>query len=798
MGTFLIAISIVFSPLGLSYLYSAITGKKSKHLIDIEAHYGFLKEKGGLWVLIFLISAGLLFIFNQIVRLLWLVTVLFLFIIEIFRWLYENIFAPTIVFLLKIIFHYLIKWPWWLFRLSFDQFKNATTKRTYKMSAIGLFVSMLILFLFNYFQYEFDYPPAIMIIFGVTLAQLPLAWIFGTIASWRNSRESENHEAEINDHSSHGFKTIQFICFFIVSEFGLLLLELALVSTGLFKEFGITLNGLFSGPNIILAALLILNTIIILFAQAIAPTFLLYHNGPFLKNALPFLNVIKSKFLQYIFGTILALPMMIILSILPLLFLAISLVTTGYFFNSVYSYRINTIEGRLNENQKAISLYGSNDLFNAKQVTDLQFSEFLKNLDERQVLIEKRNELYLNNFYFKKYFTVVDFINKIPLFLQPVRSKQEINRMADQTRKESSLLQKSKEEQVTQIILSTDNITKQMKKLVGADSTMQNFTGKDTSRLRVLNEELISLDIRKERITDITSHKQLYLTETEATLKNAFLYERLAYIFLGIWNALLWALVLAFMASLFGNLYYAIYSFKNEPREIYIKQLATELHTKNRNQPLLGISVMLIFPAIFFIGMQFISVNDFFKNINIFKSMNNINRAPLLNETFFTSSAQSPAPQNISAGSDLVDAEIEQTPVNSFDTPPPPPPSAVGNEVGVTAVAEDSPSQGQVFTVVEVQPRYPGGQEACAEFLAENIHYPREAKELGIQGKVFVTFVVESDGSITDVRVLRGIGGGCDEEAVRVVKSMRKWLPGIQRGDYVRAQFNLPVKFTLQ
>jgi protein TonB len=69
---------------------------------------------------------------------------------------------------------------------------------------------------------------------------------------------------------------------------------------------------------------------------------------------------------------------------------------------------------------------------------------------------------------------------------------------------------------------------------------------------------------------------------------------------------------------------------------------------------------------------------------------------------------------------------------------------------------------------------------------------------LGVQGKVYVTFVVEVDGSITDVKVLRGIGSGCDDEAVRVVKSMPKWVPGKQRGVPVRVQFNLPINFKLQ
>ena len=117
-------------------------------------------------------------------------------------------------------------------------------------------------------------------------------------------------------------------------------------------------------------------------------------------------------------------------------------------------------------------------------------------------------------------------------------------------------------------------------------------------------------------------------------------------------------------------------------------------------------------------------------------------------------------------------------------------------EVKTQVIEQEAPKE--IFTVVEEQPTYPGGDEARIKFLQENMKYPEEAKELGVQGKVFVTFVVEVDGSITDVKVLRGIGSGCDDEAIRVVKSMPKWVPGKQRGVPVRVQFNLPINFKLQ
>lgn len=113
-------------------------------------------------------------------------------------------------------------------------------------------------------------------------------------------------------------------------------------------------------------------------------------------------------------------------------------------------------------------------------------------------------------------------------------------------------------------------------------------------------------------------------------------------------------------------------------------------------------------------------------------------------------------------------------------------------------VEEEEVVEEQIFMVVESMPAFPGGEASLNKYLYENITYPQMAKESGIQGRVFVTFVVEKDGTVTDVRVLRGIGGGCDEEAIRVVENMPKWAPGKQRGKPVRVQFNLPIKFTLQ
>lgn len=105
--------------------------------------------------------------------------------------------------------------------------------------------------------------------------------------------------------------------------------------------------------------------------------------------------------------------------------------------------------------------------------------------------------------------------------------------------------------------------------------------------------------------------------------------------------------------------------------------------------------------------------------------------------------------------------------------------------------------QDSFFITVEVMPSFPGGIEARGKYLNDNIKYPDEAIKAGIQGTCYMNFVVETDGRITNVRVLRGIGGGCDEEAIRVIQDMPEWEPGLQRGKPVRVQYNMPIKFTL-
>lgn len=103
----------------------------------------------------------------------------------------------------------------------------------------------------------------------------------------------------------------------------------------------------------------------------------------------------------------------------------------------------------------------------------------------------------------------------------------------------------------------------------------------------------------------------------------------------------------------------------------------------------------------------------------------------------------------------------------------------------------------EVFVIVEEQAEFPGGLDSMYAYIVKNLKYPEAAKEKGIEGRVFVNFIIEKDGSISNVKILRGIGGGCDEAVVEMIKNMPKWKPGKQKGKPVRLQFNLPINFEL-
>lgn len=115
-------------------------------------------------------------------------------------------------------------------------------------------------------------------------------------------------------------------------------------------------------------------------------------------------------------------------------------------------------------------------------------------------------------------------------------------------------------------------------------------------------------------------------------------------------------------------------------------------------------------------------------------------------------------------------------------------------------VFEEAPEEEEVdeiFTIVEDQPEFPGGMQAFYSYVGKKMKYPSQARRMGIEGRVYLEFIVDKDGSVTNVRSVKGIGAGCDEEAVRVMKTVPKFKPGKQRGRPVKVKMVMPIYFKL-
>ena len=147
----------------------------------------------------------------------------------------------------------------------------------------------------------------------------------------------------------------------------------------------------------------------------------------------------------------------------------------------------------------------------------------------------------------------------------------------------------------------------------------------------------------------------------------------------------------------------------------------------------------------------------------------------------------------VSAASDIKEVEkLTQTIEDKIE------PIDVGEDYPIdfgTSTKTEIPDE--PFLVVEEMPQFPGGDEALLSFIAKNIKYPKAAQRMGIEGRVTLSFIIDEKGAITNIKVLRGVGAGCDEEAIRVLKLLPNYSPGKQRGVPVKVQMQLPVNFVL-
>jgi len=205
----------------------------------------------------------------------------------------------------------------------------------------------------------------------------------------------------------------------------------------------------------------------------------------------------------------------------------------------------------------------------------------------------------------------------------------------------------------------------------------------------------------------------------------------------------------------------------------------------------LVISLLMVFLALELVGSRE-------KSEVVFANREQVFSDEVVLQTKQEQETQPPPPQQQQIAISLIEVVANNIKLEDFTVDMESTTDLVTEEIyGIEDTKVEVVVEAEIFVIVEILPEYPGGDEARIRFLQENLVYPKFAREAQLEGKVYIGFVVEPDGRLTNFSVVRSVAPILDEEAMRVVKMMPKWNPGKQRGRAVRVQFQVPITFTL-
>ncbi|MFM7217274.1 MAG: hypothetical protein ACKO1U_04570 [Bacteroidota bacterium] len=293
----------------ISHIYMNWSGKAPAGLIDLSEYFKKSKEKGRFWELLQVITTPLVFIYNQIVLVIWLFSGL----LSWGVWLFQNLVVDGVWLVVRLLLHYLVLWPWRIVRMAFEQIKPTWSRRTYRLGATGIFLSGAAYFLGRYLVLQWGLNEAVRYFFTVA-SMLPLAWTLSRIASIRHAEkygESDNS------------KTPLYLLLFIGTALGILALQYVLYLIASKTFLAPVFTALFAGGSILLSGLLVFNCIIVLFLLSVLPQHLFYSATDLRTLSTSLLHHLKNKWPQYIFGALAISIPAFLLSLLP------SLLITG-------------------------------------------------------------------------------------------------------------------------------------------------------------------------------------------------------------------------------------------------------------------------------------------------------------------------------------------------------------------------------------------------------------------------------------------------------------------------------------
>jgi len=560
-------IIIPIALLTISLLHLGFAGIKPPYLFTLDKSDQFINNKNSFWMFFkpLLILTG--FVYDIIVWTIWGVYLIYEFILDIIQliktilyWIFYAIlwflklYVPPIRLLYRWFIYYLIRWPWWLYKLSFVNINNAFKRNYYFVSVWGTIIGLEIIFLF-YFIGVITGKYGLVAV-GIILSILPFAWSFGEISNIKKEGLVKKPYWEVRKNFNNGMESVRNILIYLVIFLVLAIIQIFLDMAGWIPTVGYSFLGIAFNINTLISFILIVLAFILFFASAILPTNLLFGGKSQLdlNEMLSQLGIISRKFFRVLFVSVPSSFFGVFVLLLPAILFVLTVGLTIEIKDNVLETRITTLKERSD-------FVGKGNIINPTAIHRLEIEiERLKTYQEFPFIT------------FGDIMTVDALKNNIKTY------QNNLGVLKDKL----AQLEKTYDERGSYI----GNEIERAQQIGDMELRMEMEDKNETERKRL--EE----DYRKNK-----ADLNIKITNTEKDIKYAKNYSMQTYVvffFVGIWLSVFAGFVIAFFISFLGNIYYDLYHFNEDGKPVYLMQKVYEENETDSKQPLLGFTLLVI------------------------------------------------------------------------------------------------------------------------------------------------------------------------------------------------------------
>ena len=556
-----------------AFLDFRITGEKPRFLFGLNQSDAFLNKKGGFWNLFKWIVNLFGLAYDLVVWSLWGVYLLFIlftefllliktivfWIIHAIIWFIRQLFPPFI-FLFRMVLHYLVYWPWWIYQVAFRNMKISINKNFYIIALWGTVPALFIVFLFFAIGQLTGIPELVAL--SAVFAIIPLVWSYGEIAVLRfEQRERDDHTAVRTGYRS-GFDAIRSVLFYLLILLVLIVSMIVLNMLGWIPNLSMTLLGITLNINMAISLLLIFLTVILFFAASILPTHILYrpeHEND-LKSSLTLLQVIGRRFLRYSFAGLPASLFGTLLLVIPVLVMLLAFTITEEVKDKILQVRIEQLSGR-SAGMEALDAYRA----------DVQIKR-----------LQKYQEVPL----------------LAPAYFEELQNSSQLQSLRSDIGQASDQLEVRRagfEKEVTSINAEIERIRAESVDQAGVERS---------NGIALLTAERLDLE---EEYLNWEAHQKQCIATMEVDLKEHRRVRAqmpLLYLFVGIMFALFGGLVVAVLVAYLGNVWYELYNLNEDDKPTRWCLVIREIGERDANQPLLGFTFLAILGGLLLLGLQ--------------------------------------------------------------------------------------------------------------------------------------------------------------------------------------------------